>query len=163
MKQIKLVLIVVLALIAAALIVAACNQSPAPVTSQGIGVTRFNSDVEANQRLTVKGAVDFDYTFNVDGAATFNGAAGLSSLSIGSVAQTGAVRSGSASTVISGTTIAHGIGTTPTAFFLTPGYAAASVYTQTLFPHGCNTTSCTVGVSSGSVATFTLVYWLAQR
>ena len=157
MKQIKLFLVVVLALVVAALIVAACNQTPAPVAPQGIGVTRFNSDVEANQRLTVKGAVDFDSTLNVDGAAA------LSSVRIGGVAQTGAVRSGSASTVISGTTIAHGIGTTPTAFFLTPGYAAASVYTQTLFPHGCNTTSCTVGVSSGSVATFTLVYWLAQR
>ena len=136
MKQSRIFSVLIIAVIALGLVVAACNTTPAPapIASQAIGVTPFRGDVEIGGKLLLNG-----------------------------VAQTGAVRSGSASTVVTGTKIEHGAGTTPTAFMLTPAYAPAAVFSQTLYPISCNVTSCTVGVSSGSVTTFTTVYWMAQR
>ena len=136
MKQSRIFSVLIIAVIALGLVVAACNTTPAPapIASQAIGVTPFRGDVEIGGKLLLNG-----------------------------VAQTGAVRSGSASTVVTGTKIEHGTGTTPTAFMLTPAYAPATVFSQTLYPISCNVTSCTVGVSSGSVTTFTTVYWMAQR
>ncbi len=181
MKQSRIFSVLIIAVIEVALVVAACNSTPtpAPIASQAIGVTRFNGDVEIGGKTLIKGVATFNSAANFAGDATVSGAftggslAGGSvlvggiisgaSLTLNGVAQTGAVRSGSASTVVTGTKIEHGAGTTPTAFMLTPAYAPAAVFSQTLYPISCNVTSCTVGVSSGSVTTFTTVYWMAQR
>ena len=179
MKQSRIFSVLIIAVIAVGLVVAACNATPAPISSQAIGVTPFRGDVEIGGKLLLRGVATFNSAANFAGDATVSGAftggslAGGSvlvggiisgaSLTLNGVAQTGAVRSGSASTVVTGTKIEHGAGTTPTAFMLTPAYAPAAVFSQTLYPISCNVTSCTVGVSSGSVTTFTTVYWMAQR
>lgn len=99
--------------------------------------------------------------FSVDGATGNVVAAGT--LTLGGYAQSGATRFGSASTVISGTTIAHGFATTPTVFLVMPAIVQATTYTQTIYAHSCGTVSCTVGISNGDVVTFTTVHWIGGK
>ena len=84
-------------------------------------------------------------------------------LSIGTDAFSGIVRYGTASTVISGTTIAHGFTVTPTSFIIQPATGYAGTFTQTLYANACGAISCTVGISQGSVVTFTTVQWMAGK
>lgn len=77
------------------------------------------------------------------------------------VTVSGPVRFGTASNVVTGTTIAHGIGTTPTSVILTPQYNGA--LTQSLYVMSTDATNITVGLESGSVVTVTTVNWLAGK
>ena len=180
MKQSRIFSVLIIAVIAAGLVVAACNTTPAPapIASQAIGVSRFNGDVEINGKTLIKGVATFNSAANFAGDATVSGAftggslAGGSvlvggiisgaSLTLNGVAQTGAIKYGTQAIVISGTTIAHGIGTTPTMFTVDNDGLQATTFTQTLYHGNCNVTSCTVYVTQGSVATYT-IDWVAGK
>ena len=104
-------------------------------------------------------------TSNFDNVAATNitatGAISTASLRVAGYSASGAVRFGSAS-VISGTTIAHGFGTTPTSFIVQNSIIRALVYTQSLYAGGCDVTSCTVYFTQGSITT-TTASWIAGR
>lgn len=78
-------------------------------------------------------------------------------LTLESVAFSGPVTFGSASSCVDGTTIAHGLATTPTVVLLTP-YSAV---TATVYVKAADTVSITVGLI-GAVGTAD-VYWLAGK
>jgi len=81
-------------------------------------------------------------------------------LTLDGVAQSGPVAYGSATDVVSGTTIAHGIETTPTAALLTVGSTGGFT---TTYPYvlAMDTVSITLGVADG--ITVPTVYWLAGK
>jgi hypothetical protein len=113
--------------------------------ARGLSVMRITNPVQMMQSLSVAGPT------------AINGA-----LTIGTYTQSGAVRFGQQANVISGTTIAHGFGTTPTMFIPRNYGIQATTFTQTLYAFGCDTVSCTVGVGQGSIVTFT-VNWIAGK
>ena len=78
-------------------------------------------------------------------------------LTLESIAFSGPVTFGSASSCVDGTTIAHGLATTPTVVLLTP-YSAV---TATVYVKAADTVSITVGLI-GAVGTAD-VYWLAGK
>jgi len=78
-------------------------------------------------------------------------------LTLESVAFSGPVTFGSASSCVDGTTIAHGLGTTPAVVLLTP-YSAV---TATVYVKATDATNITVGLV-GSVGEVD-VYWLAGK
>jgi len=93
-----------------------------------------------------------------DGAATIGGAATITgTLTLAGAEMSGPVRFGSASTVVSGTLIAHGLATTPTVALLTAG----ATITTPLFVQATNATSITVGINDE--VSVTTVYWLAGK
>lgn len=91
-------------------------------------------------------------SFNINAGAVFT---------VDGVTASGVVRYGTG-TVISGTTIAHGIGTTPTVFLLNNDGIRAATFTQTLYHGACDVTSCTVYLTQGSITT-TVVDWIAGK
>lgn len=117
--------------------------------------------VAGSQALTF-GTSNFGGSIAVAGDATVVGAVSGASLTINGVAQTGAIKYGTRSGVISGTTIAHGIGTTPTVFVVQNDGIQAANFTQTLYHGNCNVTSCTVYMTQGSITT-TIVDWYAGK
>ena len=143
----RVALVVALALALVGLLLPAQSAPVAPVTS--------------SQGLTF-GTSNFGGSISVAGDATVVGAVTGGSLTVGGVAQTGAIKYGTQSAVISGTTIAHGVGTTPTVFMVEVDGIQVAALTQTLYHGGCNVTSCTVYLTQGSVTTFT-VDWLAGK
>lgn len=173
MKQSRIFSVLIIAVIVTGLVIAACNTTPAPIASQAIGVTKFNGDVEIAGKTLIKGVATFNDAANIAGAVTINGAvsgASLStsgaisgaSLTVGGVAQSGAIKYGTQSGVISGTTIAHGIGTTPTVFVVQNDGIRAATFTQTVYHGACDVTSCTVYLTQGSITT-TVVDWVAGK
>lgn len=83
-------------------------------------------------------------------------------LTLEDVAFSGPVTFGSASNVVSGTLIAHGLGVTPTAAVLTPFYTGT--FTNTLYVVSMNTVSITVGIGySTGVTTVTHALWMAGK
>lgn len=141
-------------------------------TSALVGVATTTSDLSVGNLLTTTGAAKLNGGLSVDSTAftvadatgntVISGSANISGgLSMSGVSFTGPIKYGTASTVISGTGISHGIGTTPTLFMIMPYVLQDTTYTQTLYAYGCNTSTCTVGISSGSVVTFTSVKWVA--
>jgi cytoskeletal protein CcmA (bactofilin family) len=114
----------------------------------GSGAGTFTATVSAEQ---VTSTDDIEATDNISGA----------SLTLDSLQLTGPMVYGVASNVIDGTTIAHGVGTTPTMALLTPFYA--SNLTQTVSISAMTATSITVEIEAGSVTTVTTVYWLAGK
>ncbi len=134
----------------------------AAVSEAGVARGGFSTLVHFEQgggQLTVENggviSVTSGGTLAVDAGAT---------RTVGGQTESGAVRFGTASNVISGTTIAHGFTTTPTVFLVEPASnpSANAFYSQTLWATGCNVTSCTVGVTAGTVTTFT-VQWMAGK
>jgi hypothetical protein len=93
-------------------------------------------------------------TFEVDGAAQFDG-----TLTLESVAFSGPVTFGTATTVVSGTTIAHSLATTPTVAILTP--QSTGGYTATVYVLATDDTNITVAVQDG--VTVPTVNWLAGK
>lgn len=91
-------------------------------------------------------------SFNINAGAVFT---------VDGVTASGVVRYGTGP-VISGTTIAHGIGTTPTVFLLNNDGIRAATFTQTLYHGACDVTSCTVYLTQGSITT-TVVDWIAGK
>lgn len=129
----------------------------------------ITGDVTGDLTGDVTGDVTGDLTGNVTGNLSGNitsntivtGNTSLSgTLTLESVAFSGPVTFGSASNAISGTLIAHGLATTPTAVLLTP---SIDTMTETVYVQASNATSFTVGLSAGSVATITTLYWLAGK
>jgi len=95
------------------------------------------------------GAVDLNGNLNIDGTLTLE-----------SVVLSGPVTFGTATTVISGTTIAHGIGTTPTVVLLTPQDAGG--YTTTVpYVLATDTISITIGVADS--VTLETLHWMAGK
>ena len=117
--------------------------------------------VAGSQALTF-GTSNFGGSIAVAGDATVVGAVSGGSLTVGGVAQSGAIKYGTQSGVISGTTIAHGIGTTPTVFIVQNDGIRAATFTQTLYHGGCDVTSCTVYFTQGSI-TNTVIDWFAGK
>ncbi len=80
-------------------------------------------------------------------------------LAIGTTSFTGALKYGYSASVIDGTTIAHGMGTTPTVVILTP-YTVSLPLTGTVFVRNTGPISFTVGMTpSQNLA----LYWLAGK
>ena len=117
--------------------------------------------VAGSQALTF-GTSNFGGSIAVAGDATVVGAVSGGSLTVGGVAQSGAIKYGTQSGVISGTTIAHGIGTTPTVFVVQNDGIRAATFTQTLYHGACGVTSCTVYFTQGSI-TNTVIDWFAGK
>jgi hypothetical protein len=109
--------------------------------------------------LTTAGAGSVG-SLTVNGATVLSDAVTLSStLTLEEVAFSGPVRFGSA-TVVTGTSIAHGLGVTPTAVVISPLYDGA--LTQTFYVMSADNISITIGLETGSITT-TTVYWMAGR
>lgn len=81
-------------------------------------------------------------------------------LGIGTDTFTGTVHFGTATFVVSGTLIAHGYTTTPTAIIVT-GAGLTSTFTNTIGVLSSNATSFTVAIPGG--ATVTTLYWMAAK
>jgi len=125
-------------------------RAAAPPLTRAAGDTNFTNvvaeDISANDDLSVGDDATITGDLTVTGALTLQG-----------VAVSGPIRYGSASTVISGTTIAHGLATTPTVATLTAGIPI----TTPLYITARNATSITVGINdSVSVST---VFWIAGK
>jgi hypothetical protein len=127
------------------------------------GSTNFDSIVLSEDLTAVNGTFSgavstgalTPASLSVTGAASVGG-----SLTLESVAFSGPTTFGSATSVVSGTTIAHGLATTPTTVLLTP--VSTGGYTTTVpYVMSADTTSITVGVADGvSIST---LYWLAGK
>jgi hypothetical protein len=127
-----------------------------PTSLTASGASDLGGNVSSSTgAVTVTDAVYVTSTLETVGSATVGG-----SLTLESVAFSGPTTFGSASGVVSGTTIAHGLSTTPTAVLLTP--VSTGGYTTTVpYVIGTDTTSITVGVADGvSIST---LYWLAGK
>jgi len=164
-RQGRLLSVFVLVVIALGVLAACLTPAPtAPpvIDSQAAGAQ------EEFKTVMVKGLSDLRGAVTAGGAATFNGAATFAvtptmpGITINGVAQSGAVRYGKASNVISGTTVAHGVGTTPTMFLARNYGIQATTFTQTLYGGNCGVTSCTIYLSAGAVTTVTAA-WIAGR
>lgn len=146
------------------------------------GLATFNDSVYANAYLRSADGTVYVYDglrvrqeTKLDGGAVVTGGLtvnnGLSTdyltstnpISMAGATFSGPIKYGTASTVISGSLIAHGFGVTPTVFLIQPATIQSAVYTQTLYGYGCNTVSCTVGISQGDVVTFTTAQWTAGK
>lgn len=116
--------------------------------------------------LTYRNLTVRDYFIN-NGTETLNGAvsatAGLTvtggTLGLSGVSFSGPVHFGSATAVISGTTIAHTLGVTPTAVLLT----ASGVVTTSPVLISANTISFTVGFPTGANPPAITIGWLAGK
>jgi hypothetical protein len=69
---------------------------------------------------------------------------------------------GTANNVATDTTIAHGLGTTPTMVALTPITTTASI-TQFVYVKSLDATNITVQLSDGTLTDFASVAWIAGR
>jgi hypothetical protein len=141
----------------------------------GIEATALNeAGATDTQMMGTSHITDLAVTENlsVGGNATVSGAASFSSISAsgtvtgativaGSDSFTGAVHYGASSNVISGTLIAHGFTTTPTAISVSSNYTYG--LTQTAYILTSNATSFTVGIEAGDVTTLTKLYWVAGK
>lgn len=96
-------------------------------------------------------------TLEVDGNTRVDG-----TLTLEAIAFSGPIVFGAASAVVTGTTIAHGLGITPTSIALTPAYAGA--FTNTVYVRAADATNITVGLGyTTGVTTVTTVYWFAGK
>ena len=126
------------------------------------GATTLNStlDVDGNissgtGAVTVTDAVYITSTLETVGNVTAGG-----TLTLESVAFSGPVRFGTASSVVSGTLIAHSLATTPTAILLTP--QSTGGYTTTVpYILASNATSFTVGIADS--VTIATLHWMAGK
>lgn len=138
--------------------------------ARGAGVTRFTSDVAmqnvtVSQNATVSGNLVAASLYATNNTITNVQSSYITATNVISMAGgtfTGPLHYGSASSVVSGTTIAHGFGTTPTSFIVQGATLQAATYTQTLYAHSCNVTSCTIGLTQGAITT-TNVTWIGGK
>ena len=127
-------------------------------------------DMQVNDNLNITGTLTVAGTSDLQGAVSDSGgsftiaddAVVTGTLTLESVAFSGPITFGSASAVVTGTEIAHGLGVTPTSVVLTPMYNG--VFTNTVYVVGTNVTSITVGLGyAEGVTTVTKVYWMAGK
>lgn len=145
---------VVLALVsAAALVLGVLSFTAAGEQAVPRGANVPISFTQGGKRLTVgKGA-----TLLVESGGTLSATSGT--LYVEGSALSGPVAFGSASSVVTGTTIAHGLGTTPTAVLLTAGQPV----TTTPLVLATGVTSITVGFLNTHNPPAMTVYWLAGK
>jgi hypothetical protein len=124
---------------------------PAPQNDLGILAT--------NQKITANRAGD---TMTFASGATLALASG-STFTVNGNAVGGSIRGGTASDVITGTTVTHGFTSAPSAFLIQPGSGYGATFSQTLYAVSCGASTCVVGISNGSVVTFTTAYWMAFK
>ena len=117
------------------------------------------TDTNVTDDLNVTGDVVVTGTTMITGNTTITG-----TLALEGIVFSGPVVFGSTSDVISGTLVAHGLGTTPTAVVLTPLFNG-TVVTQVVYLLATNATSFTVGIGTdqAEVVTMTTVYWMAGK
>ena len=128
------------------------------------GATTLNSTLDVDGNISsgtgavkVTDALYVTSTLETVGNVTAGG-----TLTLESVAFSGPVTFGSASSVVTGTTIAHGLATTPTAVTLTPMYVGA--FTNTVYVLATDATSITIGIGyTTGVTTVTSLYWMAGK
>ena len=160
----KLISVVALALAVLGLLLPAQAPQAAPTAagSQALtfGTSNFGGSIAVAGDATVVGAVSGGSL--AGGSVLVGGIISGASLTVNGVAQSGAIKYGTQSGVISGTTIAHGIGTTPTVFLVNNDGRQATNFTQTLYHGACDVTSCTVYYSQGSITT-TVIDWIAGK
>jgi len=133
------------------------------------GLSDLRGILTVGGAATFNGATTFAVTPTFGSASTFSGTATfvvtptVPAITINGVTQSGAIRYGTASNVISGTLVAHGIGTTPTLFMPMNAAVQNATFSQTLYAPSslCNTVSCTIYVSQGSITNFVTVKWVA--
>lgn len=97
--------------------------------------------------------------FGSNGDINAAGVLTASSLVVGGVAQSGAVRYGTATSVVTGTLIAHGLGVTPTSVVV----SAQGIFTQTVGILATNATSFTVAFGTAQAGTVTTLNWMAGK
>lgn len=157
---IKAVLVAVLAIVAMLTGFELKPAAPQPAATGGVGVESIQPGL-TYRNLTVR-----DYFIN-NGTETLNGAvsatAGLTvtggTLGLSGLSFSGPVHFGSATAVISGTTIAHTLGVTPTSVLLT----ASGVVTTSPVLISANTISLTVGFPTGANPPAMTIGWLAGK
>lgn len=123
-------------------------------------------DIQSGAVLSINAPIRTDLavsgTLNVVGAVTVtNDIVVTGMLTLEGLAFSGPVVFGNASGVVSGTTIAHGLGTTPTAAALAPSYLGA--FTNTIYVLATDATSITVALGYSEGVTTTDVYWFAGK
>ena len=138
------------------------------------GTVDFDSTLNVDGAATINGAVDIDGNISSGtGAVTVTDAVYITStletvgnitaggtLTLESVAFSGPIRFGTASSVVSGTLIAHSLATTPTAVLLTP--QSTGGYTTTVpYILASNATSFTVGIADS--VTIVTLHWMAGK
>jgi len=154
----RLLSVFVLVIMALVLMAACLTPQPTPVAidSQAVGAQ------EEFKTIRVKGLSDLRGVVTFGAAASFAVTPTFPAVTINGVTQAGAIVYGTQASVISGTKIAHGVGTTPTFFLVNNDGIQATNFTQTLYHGNCNVTSCTVYITAGSVATYT-IDWAAGK
>ena len=84
-------------------------------------------------------------------------------LTLESVAFSGPVVFGTATSVVTGTTIAHGLGTTPTVAIVTAEHLTP-IFTNTVYILSTDSTSITIGIGhTTGVTTIDTVHWMAGK
>jgi hypothetical protein len=117
------------------------------------------SPIAAELGAEARGTVELRDRINArEGIDVTNGAA-IDALTLEGVVSSGPVTFGSAASIVTGTTIAHGLGTTPTTVLLTAGQPV----TTTPLVLAANTTSITVGFLNTHNPPAMTVYWLAGK
>jgi len=124
------------------------------VTGQFAGTTIFGTGTATLASAVITGALT-----SASVSTTYLTSTG--SLSLDGITISGGYKFGAASTVISGTLIAHGLATTPTVVLLTPASATGAI-TLAVQVMATNETSFTVGIEDPGTTIDTL-YWLAGK
>ena len=118
------------------------------------------TDFSASGGLTLANAL----TVTTGGiSVTAGGASIVGGLTLTNTAFSGAVRFGSVSAVVSGTTITHGLGGTPTSVMLTPVITNGVVLSQTVYVISADATSIVIGMQISGADALATVYWMAGR
>lgn len=133
-------------------------------TTQFTSAVRFREAVTAERDLTVTGALSAADLAASDDLTVTDDTTLSGDLSLEGIVFSGPVTFGTATNVISGTTIAHGLGVTPTvALVASQVITGPATLTQTVYILSTNTTSITVGLSMGSLSTIPVVNWIAGK
>lgn len=130
--------------------------------ADAVQLTAQGHSTQTNDILVVETS-DGSNVFDVDN----NGNTEISgTLTLKSVSFSGPIAFGTASNVVSGTEIAHGLGTTPTVTVLTPEHLTP-VFTNVIYILSTNSTSITVGLGqtgvTGGITTVNTVHWMAGK
>jgi len=105
-------------------------------------------------------AITATLSYSTPGTISGYAITGTSSFATDGLAFSGPIRFGSASTVVTGTTIAHGVGATPSSVMLTSGHAFTEEVS--IFVAALDGTNITVGMYP-TTNTLDTVYWMAGK
>ena len=134
-----------------------------PLTVRGAALDNIDTPLASFRNYTNTAYVEIGNEGNISTTGTISAGANIiagGTLSVEAVAFSGPITFGSASTVVTGTTIAHGIGTTPTSVMLTSGHAFTEAVS--IFVSALDGTNITVGMYP-TTNTLDTVYWMAGK